>query len=431
MRIAQLMPGMCAVFYCENCIRDDVLGAALGRLEHETFVVPLYMPMLGERPPGDAPIFFGGINVFLQQKLALFRRTPRWLDRIFDSPLLLRLVSKMAAMTSSAGLGETTISMLRGEDGRQTKELERLTGWLAANDRPDVIILSNALLIGMVRRLKAELHVPVICLLQDEDGFLDALPEPLRASAWTTLAERAADVDAFAAVSEYYAGEMSGRLKLPAGRVRVIPICLDADEYQPVETPPERPVIGYLSRLCRSHGLMALVDAMIEIRRRGRVEGVTLRAAGGHTAEDDPYLDEVRKRIAANGLADSVELLPNLGGAAKLEFLRSLSVLSVPTLEPQASGVFILEALASGVPAVQPRHGAFVEIIEAAGGGVLVEPSDAGALADAIEELLLDPQRSFELGRRGRRGVVEKFNAGRMASEMAELCENAVLALAR
>ncbi|MCX5671317.1 MAG: glycosyltransferase family 1 protein, partial [Planctomycetota bacterium] len=182
MRIIQITPGAGTNFYCENCLRDNALVLELRRQGHDALMVPLYLPLVTEGPDATAgvPIFFGGINVYLQQKLALFRRTPRWLDRLLDARGLLKWASGRAEMTKARDLGEATLSMLRGEDGRQVKELERLVAWLAVQDRPDVICLSNALLAGLVRRMKAALGVPVVSMLQDEDGFLDALPEPYR-----------------------------------------------------------------------------------------------------------------------------------------------------------------------------------------------------------------------------------------------------------
>ena len=426
MRIAQLIPGTCAIFYCENCIRDDVLASALQRQGHDVLCVPLYMPILGEAASGaGTPIFFGGVNVYLQQKLALFRKTPRWLDSLFDAPGLLKWASSRAGMTNAKDLGETTLSMLCGEDGNQAKELARLVDWLAEGERPDVIVLSNALLLGMARTLREKLRLPVVCLLQDEDGFVDALPEPLRTRVWDTMAARAAEVDGFVAVSEYYAAEMRQRLRLANERVRVVPVGLAPSEREmaPQSGPP---AIGYLSRMCPSHGLAELAEAFVEICRRDRVKGVVLRAAGGWTSSDKRYLAGVRRSLERHDLSDRAQFLPNLQGPAREEFLNSLSVLSVPAVEPQSSGVYALEAFASGVPVVLPRHGGAVELIERSGGGVLVEPGDVIALADAIEGLLLDRERAGELGRRGRDAIAGRFGADSMAEGMLEAFNAAV-----
>ena len=217
MRIVQITPNSGDSFYCENCLRDLALVMAMRNLGHDVLMIPLYLPLPTDITVSDgtSPIFYGGINVYLQQKSVLFRRTPRWLDSLFDSATLLRWVGRKAGMTSARDLGQTTISMLRGEKGRQIKELERLVEWLDTQDnKPDVICLSNILLTGLARCIKQRLGVPVVCLLQDEDGFLDGLPSPYSEQAWQILTERASDVNAFIAVSKYYADVMQQRLEL-------------------------------------------------------------------------------------------------------------------------------------------------------------------------------------------------------------------------
>ncbi|MHC4983096.1 MAG: glycosyltransferase family 4 protein, partial [Planctomycetota bacterium] len=225
MRIVQLTPGSGQSYYCENCIRDNTLVKALRKAGHEVLFVPLYVPLTEDAPDEaatDTSMFFGGINIYLQQKFKLFRKTPRWLDRLFDSPRLLKWASRKAELTAAHELGEGTVSMLAGEHGRQVKELRRLIEYLTSVQRPDVICLSNALLAGLARRMREELSVPVICCLQDEAAFLDALGEPHRSQAWRTLAEAACEIDAFLATSRYYAELMSDRLSLPTEKVRVI-----------------------------------------------------------------------------------------------------------------------------------------------------------------------------------------------------------------
>ena len=204
MRIVQITPSAGDSFYCENCLRDAALAKAVLKLGHDVLMIPLYLPLSVEQTgsAGIAPIFFGGLNVYLQQKSAFFRKTPRWLDRLLDSPGLLRWIGRKAGMTSARDLGQTTISMLRGEQGRQIKELDRLVDWLDTQEnRPDIICLSNILLAGLAGPIKKRLGVPVVCLLQDEDGFLDGLASPYSQQAWQVLVERAGDMDSFVAVS--------------------------------------------------------------------------------------------------------------------------------------------------------------------------------------------------------------------------------------
>ncbi len=424
MRIVQLIPGTCDAFYCENCLRDFHLLDALKRLGHEVHMVPLYLPLTADdaASPTDSPIFFGGVNVYLQQKSGLFRRTPRWLDRAFDSRRLLRWAAKKSSMTSAADLGETTLSMLRGEHGRQAKELDRLVAYLAGyEDRPDIVALSNALLLGLARRTKERLGVSIACLLQDEDTFLDGLPEPYGEEAWAAVRERAADVDLFVASSRYYRRVMIERLGLPPERVHAVHGGIDPAGYEVAESPPEPPVVGFLSPAIPEKGLDLLVDAWHTLRQDERLANLKLRAAGGETVGSHPFLEDLRERIDGWGLADEVEILPNLGRPERLEFLRSLSVLAVPIRQGEAFGTYVLEALASGVPVVEPRHGAVAELVEATGGGLLVEPNDPAALAEGLKELLLDPDRARQLAARGRQAVLERFTMDRAAGELVEL----------
>jgi glycosyltransferase involved in cell wall biosynthesis len=420
MRIIQITPGAGTNFYCENCLRDNALALELRRMGHDALMVPLYLPLAADGPDSTrgVPIFFGGINVYLQQKSSIFRRTPRWFDRLFDARWLLRWASRRTEMTKARDLGEATVSMLRGENGRQVKELERLVAWLSAQDRPDVICLSNILLAGLVRRIKAALGVPVFSMLQDEDGFLDGLPEPYRQDSWQVLAERAAEIDGFLAVSRHYGGLMQRRLSLAPGRVHTVYPGIEPARYGPAAAPPSPPTIGYLAQMRPAMGLDLLVEAFLAVRARGRVPGVRLRVAGGHTPGDRPFVEAVRERLAAAGAAGDVEFLPVPDRQAKPEFLRSLSVLSVPARGEVAFGIFVLEALASGVPVVEPRAGAFPEILEATGGGVLVEPDNVEALAAALEQLLAGPAEARAMAEQGRRAVLERFTIQRMAENV-------------
>ena len=176
--------------YCGNCFRDNALVAALRQMGHTTLLVPLYLPMTldEEDQSTGTPIFFGGINVYLEQKSALFRHSPKWLHKWLDSPVLLKWAAGKAAKTRAEDVGDLTLSMFRGEAGHQDRELNELIDWLKTQPPPDVICLSNALLVGLVRRLRAALRAPVVCMLQGEDSFLDSLPTSQRDAAWRLLA---------------------------------------------------------------------------------------------------------------------------------------------------------------------------------------------------------------------------------------------------
>ena len=84
-------------------------------------------------------------------------------------------------------------------------------------------------------------------------------------------------------------------------------------------------------------------------------------------------------------------------------------MLSVPTTYREPKGLYVLEALANGVPVVQPRHGSFPELIEATGGGLLVSPDDPADLARVLYELMGDGSRREEIGQKGRASFTSAF----------------------
>jgi glycosyltransferase involved in cell wall biosynthesis len=426
MRIVQLTPGT-GSFYCGTCLRDNAMVTEMRRQGHDAMLVPMYLPLTLDQAPASegVPVFYGGVNVYLQQKLSLFRHTPRWLDKVLDAPGLLGMAAQRAGMTSGRELGEITLSMLRGEEGLQVKELDRLVKWLAEL-RPEVVCLSNLLLIGLARRIKSETGAAVVCTLQGEDSFLDSIPEPEGTHCWNTIAERAADVDRFIAVSRYYADVMRERARIPRERMDVVYAGVSLEGFEPAPATPNPPVLGYLARMCEVKGLPTLVDAYIMLRERNRIPGLKLRVAGSMTEADAKLVARLRELLTAKGLANEVEFLPNIDRDAKIAFLQSISALSVPAVYGESFGLYIIEAMAAGAPVVQPRHGAFPELIAATGGGVLCEPGDARALAVSIEELLTDPAKARAMGARGRAAVMERFTAPRLAAETVHVFEKAL-----
>jgi len=409
--------------FCGGCFRDNALVAALRQLGHSTLMVPLYLPLTLDEPDQSqaTPIFFGGINVYLEQKSALFRNAPQWLHRLLDSPRLLKWAAGSAAKTRPEEVGELTLSMVRGEEGNQARELNELMVWLKNTERPDVVCLSNTLLLGLARRIKSELNVPLVCTLQGEDTFLDSLPESVRERTWLTLIARATDVDLFIAPSRYFGDLMQKRLRLDPERVRVVYNGINLEGYFPAVTPPTPPVLGYFSRMCQAKGLDTLVEAFIKLKARDQFKNLKLRVGGGMGPSDKIFVDNLKSILAKHKCLGDTEFCPNLDRAQKQAFLRSLTVMSTPALYGEAFGLYVIEALASGVPVVQPRHAAFPELIEATQGGLLCEPGNPTALADGIEQLLLDRQKARALGEAGRNAVLQNFSVERMARDMVEV----------
>jgi len=419
--------------YCGNCFRDNALVRALRQQAHSVTMIPLYLPMTLEEEDQSTgtPIFFGGVNVYLQQKSKIFGQLPRPLHQWLSSPTVLKWASGRAAKTRADEVGELTLSMMRGEEGQQVAELEQLIDWLQQQKRPDIVCLSNALLIGLVRRLKNDLGSRVVCMLQGEDSFLDSMPSSLRENAWALLADRAKEVDLFIAPSNYYGQLMSKRLSLLMDKLRVAYNGIDIQGFQPAAKPINPPVIGYFARMCREKGLDTLVGAYLLLRKRNRVPGLRLKVGGGCGPADEPFVAELEEKIEAAGLIEDAEFRPNLSREAKQGFLRSISVFSVPALYGEAFGLYLLEAWASGLPVVQPRHAAFPELIEFTGGGLICDPGSAEALANTLEGLLLDPARAQKMGNAGRSAVLRDFTMQRMAERVLSLYNELLRTTAR
>lgn len=417
MRLLELTAGT-GSFHCGTCLRDASLVQGLRALGHDAQLAPLYLPLVLEDGVDPTPVHLGGINAFLAEKLPF--RLPRFLANRLDASGLLVRAAKKGEMTRARLLGEMTVSMLRGSDGRQTHEIAKLMEWVRGENRPDVVLLSNALLLGLAAPLTRELGVPILCTLQGEAPFVDALPEPYRAQAWELAREKARDVARFIAVSEYTAGLMRTRLALARERVEVVPNGIDPAPYLPlVRRGP--PAIGYLARLCRDKGLETLVEAFRILKRRPEHRELRLVAGGTTLAYDRAPLAALAARLDADGLAGSYSLRSNLTLAEKLALLGEASVFSVPATYGESFGLYLLEAWAAGLPVVQPEHGAFPELLNASGGGLLVRPDDPSALAAGLDALLRDPSRAEELGRRGRAAVRERFTLERMARAVAAI----------
>src|SRR5262249_13796334 len=126
MRILYLTGGA-GQMYCGSCLRDNAVATELLARGQDVTLLPVYTPTLtDEANVSKDRVFFGGISVYLEQFHPLFRKTPRWLDRLWDSQKMLQLASHWSISTSPKMLGEMTVSMLKGQEGYQQKEIAKL-----------------------------------------------------------------------------------------------------------------------------------------------------------------------------------------------------------------------------------------------------------------------------------------------------------------
>ena len=425
MKIAYITAGAGGMI-CGNCLRDNALAAALLELGHDAQLIPIYTPIrTDEEDVSLGRVFYGGINVYLQQKYSFFRRTPRFFDRLLDQRWLLRLAAQFAVKTTPRALGALTVSVVEGSEGRQKKELDKLIAWLRQS-RPEVVHLTNALLAGIAPAVKRELGCPVCCSLQGEDFFLSNLPAPHKERAFDLVRHMARSVDAFIAPCRDHAEAMAPHLGISADVIHVVMPGISLEGFQPKpKVDPHEFVVGYLARICPEKGLHLLAEA---VRRLARKRGsssprLRLRVAGWLGPEHRDYLDRIEQQVEEWGLEADFEYLGSIGREQKLRFLGGLDTLCVPVTYRAPKGLYVLEALASGVPVVQPRLGVFPELIERTGGGLLFEPGNVEDLVRSLERLIDNRAEGQRMGQRGRQVVYQRFHSRRVAEQTLAVYE--------
>ncbi|MFY9557579.1 MAG: glycosyltransferase family 4 protein [Blastocatellia bacterium] len=421
MRILSITAGA-AGMYCGSCLRDNTLAAELLRQGHDVLLVPIYTPTLtDEENVSQHRVFFGGISVYLEQHVPLFRHTPKLLDRLWDSETALKMLARHSVSVAPKSLAELTISMLKGEDGNQRKELSNLINWLKAESRPDVVNLPNSLLIALAEPIKRELDIPVFCTLQGEDLFIDGLGEPYRTEALGLIRSHVEFVDGFLAVSDFYANKMCRELRIPDEKMHIAPLGISFDGYAKRESrESDEFVVGYFARIAPEKGLHVLCEAYRLLRQRKPERRIRLEVAGYLAPDQHGYLSGIEREMKDAGRGGEFQYRGVLDREAKIEFLQGLDVMSVPATYDEPKGMSLLEAMAAAVPVVQPRRGSFTEIIERTGGGLLVDKYDAESLAAGLQSLIESPSLAAELSEKAFAGVREHYAASNMARRAIE-----------
>lgn len=422
MRLLQLTAGAGGM-YCGSCLRDNALAAELQARGHDVSLLPVYTPTrTDEANVSDEHVFFGGISVYLQQHVPLLRKTPAILDFVWDIPAVIRAATGHGVSVDPRALGELTVSMLRGEDGFQAKEIRKLVRHVEGQAPYDLVALPVSLLVGLAPPLKRALRRPVVCTLQGEDLFLDGLGEEHRSRCQELIRAHAPDVDAFMATSDYYADFMAGYLGLPREKIHTVPIGICLDGHDPSPRPRhESFTLGYLARIAPEKGLHLLAEAYRILRQEKGLPQSKLRAAGYLAPEHKGYLNKIEEKLRSWGLKEEFDYVGEVDRKAKIAFLRDVDVLSVPSPYAEPKGLYLLEAMANAVPWVQPRHGGFVEMEQKTGGGLLFTPNDTQDLATQVMALATDAKRAAELGKRGAEGVRTHYSAAKMAERTLEV----------
>jgi glycosyltransferase involved in cell wall biosynthesis len=421
-KIAYITPGSGDTFYCQNCFRDDELLHSLLLQGQDVQKIPMYLPsgMASHLVP-DSPVFYGAINLYLKEKVPFYRHAPSWMERAMDSQPLLRYAAKKSGSTSASGLEGMTISMLQGEQGRQAEELDSLIHHLKTEVKPDIVHLSNALLLGVVRRIRQDVGARVVCSLQDENEWVDEMDGTQQTIVWGLMGEKAADVDVFLATSRFYSLKRQELLEVPAEKISVIDGGINLEGYEPSPLPFDPPVLGYLCRMSEYFGLGILVDAFLELKKESRFNSLKLFLTGGYTGLDKPFVDRMMLKIRDAGWGDDVRIFREFDKKSRFQFLKSLTLLSVPVPSGEAFGAYQVEALASGVPVVQPDVGCYPEFVEATGGGIIYGPNTPANLAQAAASLLDAPDRLRRMGAQGREVVLRRYSMDSMTREILSI----------
>ncbi|WP_430453756.1 glycosyltransferase family 4 protein [Rhodopirellula europaea] len=438
MKIVFLTAGA-AGMYCGSCMHDNAIAKALRAGGDDVLLQPVYTPIrTDESTIASERVFFGGIHVYLLQQMPWLRWLPRWTRSWMDRPSLIRMLTRRAVKTDPAKLGELTLSMLRGEHGRQSEEVGRLVDWLAKDIQPDAIIFSNLLIGGAIPTIRRRLpNTRLVVTLQGDDIFLDHLPADARSKAIALCSDLSNQVDVFVSHSEFYRDKMGAMLGIPHERFDIHPLSIDLAPFaippsedsageqppKPLDKSKDEFRIGYLARLAPEKGLHHLVDAFLQIGAMPEHSNVTLHAAGWLGEHNIPYLDELRSRIAKAGLNDRFVVHESPDQSTKIELLRQMDVLSVPAPYEDPKGLFLLEAMACGIPVVQPDHGAFTEVVQSTGGGILFHPENTDALIHELIGLKNDPDRRAALGETGRQSVHQRHHIESAAEHMRRTCQ--------
>jgi glycosyltransferase involved in cell wall biosynthesis len=425
MKIIYIITGSGGSFYCANCYRDMLFVRAIRKVQGvKASAIPLYLPpdsSTGNEDGFDRNVFFGAISMFLREKVRFLRNMPAIFDKFLDSRLFLKLAARQAGTTSVEGYEDLTINMIEGDNAFRKAEVDRLVAYLLRDGKPDVIHLSNALILGIARQLKKRMDVKIVCSLLNEDDWIDDMAEPFRSKAWDMIAREAQYVDYFITPSNYFKEFFKSKTGLTGDNVAVVPLGFDPEFEDPVRSDRVPSAIGFFNRVSDHNGFDKLVDAFIELKKQDVIPGLTLNVCGGYTGTDREFIGKQVKKIRENGMEKSVKIYPEFHGNEKLEFFQDVDLISVPVRKLDGYGLYVLEANAAGVPVLMPATGGFPEIIEKTGGGIVYSPDTVGELASNLLKLLKDKKLLTSLGARGSEKVRNELSLEVMAAGLSEI----------
>ncbi len=424
MKIVYLITGSGGSFYCANCYRDMLYFRAIRKVPGITAsAIPLYLPPDKDNTETgfDDHVFFGAISMFLREKVGIFKNMPVFLEKFFDLKPFLKLAAKQTGTTSTEGFEELTLNMIEGDNAFRKSEVDRLVKYLSKDGKPDVIHLSNALILGLARQIKNRLKVKVVCSLLNEDDWIEDMAEPWRSRAWEMIAKESEYVDSFITPSNYYKELFITKTGVKGDNIHVIPLGFDPEPPFGEKNISRPPALGYFCRISNYNGFDKLVDAFIKLKSEKIIPDLTLNVCGGYTGIDKPFISEQIKKIREHGFQKSIKIYPEFQGNKKMEFFNDVDIISVPVRKYDGYGLYIVEANSAGIPVVQPATGAFPEIIERTGGGITYLPDSVEELSSALLKLFTDKELAAKLGETGKRRVRSELSLEKMSGGLSEV----------
>jgi glycosyltransferase involved in cell wall biosynthesis len=422
MKIVYLITGSGGSFYCGNCYRDMIYLRAIRKVNGiNATAIPLYLPPDKTTIESglDKNVFFGAISMYMREKIPGFKHMPSFIEKLVDSGPMLRMAAGAAGTTRTEGLEEMTLNMIRGGNTFPEKEINRLVDYLLKDGKPDIIHLSNALIIGIARQLKKKMDVKIVCSLLNEDDWIDEMAEPYQTNAWELIGKEAANVDAFITPSKYYKELFISKTGMSGENFHIIPLSIDTGGISLARNEHVWPALGYFCRINSQNGFDKLVDAFIKIKHENSIPGLTLHVSGGYTGDDKPFINKQLKKIKVSGLESSVTIYPEFQGISKEEFFRSINVMSVPVRKHDGYGLYLIEAIGDGVPVVQPATGAFPEIIEKTSGGITYTPDTIDELSKSLVSLFNNKELIKQLGKTGKEKVRSELTLDKMSEKLS------------
>jgi len=196
-------------------------------------------------------------------------------------------------------------------------------------------------------------------------------------------------------------------------KIRVIPLGVDTSLYspKPFRERPDVFEITSVGRLVPVKGYPVLLEAVEQLVKSGR--RLRLRLGG-----DGPSRAGLEHEIERRGLREHVRLEGTMNAQAVRELYRESDIFALASFA-EGVPVVLMEAMATEVPCVATRITGVPELIRDGIDGLLVTPSSASELADAIGRLMDDPDLRRRLGQAGRLHVIEEYNLERNIAALA------------